>query len=283
MPGAVRSSCSGRSDVRGRIAGGRAHSAPRDREGPDRCEGPRRESPPGRVRRLLPGAGPVGVGEGVVPDRARRSLGRGSGVHPSAGLDREPGPREGCPARSGRAGTRDRRPGGSHRRAGLPADRGRRGPRRHRHVHDARGGQRRHRQARQRDGDPCDRRASGLVSGPGRLGPGREARAGRAGRHARRPGDKATSLLYVAGFSGRSLGFHGQGGRFGFSVVGDFGEDGGGEPEERGLGGEDRCDASASLGCLFEPLEAVGGAERVALPSPGSGPRYAEAAPEPVR
>jgi len=76
--------------------------------------------------------------------------------------------------------------------------------------------------------------------------------------------DKATPLLLIAAFRGGSSGFHIQVGTFGFSVVAYLGEDCGGEPQERGLVGEERGDRGASLDLLVEPLESV----RCSQPSP---------------
>jgi hypothetical protein len=45
--------------------------------------------------------------------------------------------------------------------------------------------------------------------------------------------EKATPFLEIADFRGESCGFHVQVGPFGFPVVTDLGEDGGGGPQER--------------------------------------------------
>lgn len=69
--------------------------------------------------------------------------------------------------------------------------------------------------------------------------------------------DKATPLLKIVDWRGGSSGFHVPVGSFGFPVVADLGEDGGGKPQERGLVREERGDASPSLDLLVEALEPV--------------------------
>lgn len=58
-------------------------------------------------------------------------------------------------------------------------------------------------------------------------------------------------------FGGGSSGLHVQVGTFGFLIVADFGSDGGGEPQERCLVGEERGDTGASLDLLVKPLKSI--------------------------